>query len=171
MAERRWCKGKAQSGEQCRAYPLRPGTEFGGVTVSGEWCITHDPEIPTDAKPQGAQPGSGRKRNPRAIDVLRRRLEERADEVLNPLFAALEADVATVVGRGEEAMVDYQPDHRTRLLAVKEILDRVYGRPKQATEITGPAGGPVQVIDPGNAEARDAIAELLRHRPATPRED
>jgi hypothetical protein len=170
MTERRRCKGKNQAGDPCGAYPLRPGTLIEDVSVTGDWCIIHDPDLPEGAKPGGPQPGAGRPRNPRGIDILRERFEAEADRVLNPLFDALEADIATVVGRGEEAMVDYQPDHRTRLLAIKEILDRVYGRPKQATEITGPQGGPVQVIDPGNAEARDAIAELLRHRPATPSE-
>lgn len=171
MAQKRTCHGTTKAGAPCGATPLKPGTQFGDYRASGDYCNGHDPDLPAEYRIGGAQPGAGRPKKPRAVDILRTKLEADADRVLDPLFDALEADIAIPVGSGEEAAVDYQPDHRTRLLAVKEILDRVYGRPKQATEITGPQGGPVSVVDISDPETRDAVSDLLRLRPAAPRDD
>jgi len=42
-------------------------------------------------------------------------------------------------------LVDALSNPDTALAAAKEILDRGFGRPAQAVEITGEDGGPVQV--------------------------
>lgn len=42
-------------------------------------------------------------------------------------------------------LVEALRDPNTALAAAKEILDRGFGRPAQAVEITGEDGGPVQV--------------------------
>lgn len=156
MAKRR-CKGETANGD-CRTYAIQ-GSDF---------CIAHSPkEVQEKAGFGGPQPGAGRPKNPRAVDVLRQKLEEDVDRVLEPLWEALAADTHTMVGSGEDAYAEILPDHKTRIVAVREILDRAYGRPKQATEVTGADGGPVTVVDLGDEKTRDLVGELLRRRPAT----
>jgi hypothetical protein len=118
----------------------------------------------------GAQPGSGRPRRPRAVDVLREQVEERLEEVLAPLWDGLEAEKAVVVsgGQHEPGFVEYVTDMPTRLRAAADILDRVYGRPKQTTEIAGPDGGPVRVEVPRTAERAASVARILAGAGALP---
>ena len=52
---------------------------------------------------------------------MRRRVEDRAEEVLTPYFDAL--------AHGE--------DVEQRMRAAERLLDRVYGRPKQSAELSG----------------------------------
>lgn len=84
----------------------------------------------------GAQPGAGRPKAPRAVDVLRERLEAEADEWLKVLEDARTADRGVVVGDGEHARVEYVDDHPTRLKAFREVFDRGYGRPMQFHDVT-----------------------------------
>ncbi len=42
-----------------------------------------------------------------------------------------------------KALVQALYDPSLTLAAAKEILDRVYGKPAQKNEITGPGGGPI----------------------------
>jgi hypothetical protein len=70
------------------------------------------------------------------VDVLKERIEAGIDEVLKPLWDALTAERAVVVGNGPTAYVESVKDHPTRIAAVRELLDRGYGRPKQVSEIT-----------------------------------
>ena len=142
MAERktpkRQCKGKTKANKACGATPLRPGTELGGVKVSGKWCRQHDEDLPDSARIGGAQPGAGRPPNPRVVDVLRERIEENIDVVLVPIFDALGATDAVVLNiRGGGQTYESVPHHEVRLKAARELLDRAYGRPRQTTEIAG----------------------------------
>lgn len=140
MAGKARCTATTKAGTPCKAPPL-DGTKL---------CMSHSPAETRESLGFVADNGKGgRKPNPRAVDVLRERLEERIDEVLNPLFDALAAEV------------DYGPDHRTRITAVRELLDRVYGKPKQVSEITGADGGPVQIRAPLDADERSARAARL----------
>lgn len=82
----------------------------------------------------GPQPGSGRPRKLRAIDVLKERMEQDIDRVLAPLFEALRAEKSVVVGQGPTAHVETVPDIPTRIAAARELLDRGYGRPKQVVD-------------------------------------
>lgn len=136
MTKRR-CNGTTKKDTPCGANPLKPGTVIEGVTVTGDWCRQHDLDLPDSARIGGATPGAGRKPNPRAVDVLRDRIEENIDRVIQPLWDALEAEAGialNIKGGGMElAMI---PDHLTRLRAVRELLDRGYGRPKQSSEVT-----------------------------------
>jgi hypothetical protein len=75
----------------------------------------------------------GRPRNPRAVDVLRERIEADIDRWLLPLEDGLKAEHGVVVGDGPTAHVEFFDDHRTRIRAHKEAFDRAYGRPTQPT--------------------------------------
>ena len=52
---------------------------------------------------------------------------------------------------GEEAFNElvrlskHADDERVRLSAIKELLDRAYGKPAQSVELGGPGGEPLQV--------------------------
>lgn len=135
MGSKRTCKGTTKAGKPCRAYAV-------GDT---DRCMAHSPKnLQEKVGFGGAQEGAGRPPNPRYVDILRRRLEERADKYLDVLEDAIEAEKAIVVGAGESASLEFVPDHVVRLRALAELLDRAYGKPRQATEVTGPDGGPIQ---------------------------
>lgn len=83
----------------------------------------------------GAQPGGGRPKNPTRRDILIARFEQEADLVYGKLFEALKAERAIVSQR--DGIIGHEPDWSTVLKAATEIDDRVNGRPRQSTEITG----------------------------------
>lgn len=130
------CEARNRVGEPCGASPLKAGTMIDGIKVSGRWCRAHDPELPDSARIQGAQPGAGRPRKPRVHEVIRQRLEEKIDEIFDGLWEATDAMRAVVVGNGPTARIVEVPDHPTRIMAYREILDRGLGRPKLSGEIT-----------------------------------
>jgi hypothetical protein len=156
MARRR-CKGETEDGD-CRANPLK----------DSDYCLAHSDATTRESVGFIAANGkAGRPKNPRAVDVLRERLEERVDAVLDVLWDGLEADLVTVSGSGEDAERNIEPDHRIRITAAREILDRAYGRPRQTTEVSGPDGGPLTVVDLSDEQTRALVGDLLRRRPAT----
>jgi hypothetical protein len=64
-------------------------------------------------------------------------MEEHIGEVNSELRAiAFHAVRPVVVGNGPSAYVELQPDYPTRLAALREMLDRGYGKPKQSSEVT-----------------------------------
>jgi hypothetical protein len=134
---KRACRGTAKkTGEPCGAPPLKPGTIIEGITVSGDWCRKHDPLLPVSARLERFQVGGGRPRNPRAVDVLKERIEANVDAVLDPLWDALQADRGLALNvKGGGMVIGYSPDHPTRIVAARELLDRGYGRPTQTTEL------------------------------------
>lgn len=167
MTDKPRCGGTTKAGKPCKAAPLRKDVEIQGVTVKGKHCRAHDPDLPDSARfgsraqAKAAGDQGGRPRNPRVVEVLRDRFEARADEFLDALDEALKAMQPYTVGWGEEAYVEMVPDHRVRLKALEIAFDRVYGRPKQATEISGPGGGaiPTAPLIPEDPEwHRDALA-------------
>ena len=79
-----------------------------------------------------------------------------------PLERARDAERGVVVGSGENAEVVFVPDLGTQLAAVREVFDRLIGRPKQTQEITGADGGPLEVVTPGTEERRLEVARILR---------
>lgn len=128
MPPTRRCTGTTKAGKPCRANPMK----------DRDVCLAHaDEETRGSARFGGPQPGSGRPPAPRAVDLLRERMEADLDQVLGPLWDALVADRAIVVGNGPQAYVENVPDHGVRITAVREMLDRSYGKPKQQTEVTG----------------------------------
>lgn len=146
------CTSTTKAGNPCKSPPLTGTTH----------CISHAPrETKVSAGFGGPQPGAGRPRAPRAVDVLKERIEQDIDAVLNPLWAALDATSGLVVGNGSTAEVEVIPDFRTRITAARELLDRAYGRPKQATEISGPDGGPVELV-PVRLDRADQVASVVK---------
>lgn len=125
------CTGTTKAGKPCKANPLK----------DRDTCLAHaDAETRRSLQFVGGGPGSGRPKNPRAVDVLKERIEADIDKVLNPLWEALEADRGVVVGNGPTAHVDYVADHSARIAAARELLDRGYGKPKQTNELSGSIG-------------------------------
>lgn len=107
--------------------------------------------------------GGGRPPKPSAIEVLRHKVEQEygIDAVLKPYFEALTKANLFATYQGE-VNVSPHPDVGARIEAAEKLLDRVYGKPKQTTEVSGPGGGPVTVDVPNADERQAAIAELLR---------
>lgn len=129
-----------------------------------EYCWSHQPEEVKAAKGFGGkQEGSGRKRKPRVVDVIRELVEEDDSGVISALWDALAAERGVVVGNGPSAHVEYVPDHSARIAAAREILDRGYGKPKQQTELSGPEGGPVEIVAmPDADEWHRQVAAVLQ---------
>lgn len=155
MAKRR-CTAKTKAGKRCRNQPLA-GTDL---------CIAHQPRKVKDSLGFGGpQPGSGRPRHPRVIEVLRDRVDADVDAIVDVYVDALGAERSLVVGSGEFASIETAPDHQVRLKAADALLDRAHGRPVQVTQITGAEGPPVRVsADVDNPEVRELAHELLKRR-------
>jgi hypothetical protein len=133
--QKRHCHGTTKRGTPCGAVPLKAGTVIDGTEVTGKWCRQHDQDLPDSARIGGAQPGAGRPRNPRAVEVLREKIEADIEMWLCPLVDALTAERGVVVGDGPMAHVEFFADHPTRLRAVKDAFDRAFGKPAQTHEL------------------------------------
>jgi hypothetical protein len=150
---------------------LKPGTVLEGVKVTGKWCRTHDPDLPDNARIQGAQPGAGRPKNPRVVDVMREKLEANIDKMIDPyLQQALEAKtrIPKTIDPKTGDVTEWQeiPDYKARIAAVEKLLDRAYGKPGQAVQVTGADGGPVEInadafLDPKTRKAADDFARRV----------
>ena len=148
MAKRR-CSAKTKKGTRCKTPPMK----------DSDTCIAHaDKQTKASKGFGGVQPGGGRPPAPRAVDVLRERIERDIDVVVDPLFDALSADTLVWAGERDAESV---PDHKTRIAASRELLDRGYGRPKQETEISSPGGGAIVLVAPVDATAKSRRAAAL----------
>lgn len=128
----RRCAGKAKTGKRCRAVALK----------GRKHCRAHDPELEPAERfgtpEQAALAGAADKpRTPRPRELMLQRVLDEVDAVLAPYFEGLRATDA-----------DGRPEFRTRLRAAEALFDRLYGRPKTSTEISGPDGAPLRVEDP-----------------------
>lgn len=119
----RRCSRRTKLGKACRGRPLK------GLDV----CLAHADAKTRESVGFVARNGKqGRPPNPRAVDVLREKVEGRIEEVLAPLFDALTATRGvTIAIRGGGTEFYETADHPTRIVAAREILDRVYGKPTQ----------------------------------------
>lgn len=147
------CQGTTKTGKPCKST---------GVLDNG-FCMAHQPENSRDFQRfGGSQPGAGRPRQPKAVEVLREALEARADEIVAPLWEALTADRAVVVGNGPTAHVELVPDIPTRMAATRMFIEHGFGKPKQAIEHSGPEGDaiPVEIRIPDTDEYRRKVIEL-----------
>lgn len=153
MSKRR-CKAKTKKGKPCQAKPLSD-TDF---------CMAHSgKEVQESVGFGGAQQGAGRPPTPRLMEVMRERVEAAADELLAPYFQAVgivgwnddgtpivdESKAAMEVGRSNTGQVNITEiaDLRGRITAAERLMDRTFGKPKQAMEHTGPDGGPISFAD------------------------
>jgi hypothetical protein len=150
---------------KCKAEKKRGGPCGAAALKGREYCRAHDPATPpaarfgTSEQATAAGKQGGRPRNPRPAEVLRERIEDRIDAILDPLFDGLTAERAVVVGTGPGARLEMVVDHPTRLSASREIMDRVEGRPTAKAAIAGQ----VEHKDRKGAQLDAAIeAELAR---------
>lgn len=128
---KRACKGKTKAGKRCKSPP-RDGENF---------CISHSPKsvqakVGFGGAENGAKGGAA-KRVPLLTEILRARVEERADEIIEKLLEGLDAERAVVVGNGPGAYVEIVADRVEVLKTIREVFDRMEGRPKSSTEVTG----------------------------------
>lgn len=190
----RGCHATNLLNEPCGGIAIKASTSMrskdGKKTfkASGGYCIMHDPALP-DPKELGvggAQKGTGPKPKPRADEVMRAVLASAPLAFLRPYMDALgvEVDPTTLEVRqlpghglklfgtskeGDVFVSEYE-DIGGQMKAAEMILDRVLGRPKQATELTGADGGNVVVEVPWSAERASKVAEVLRNAGAIPNE-
>ena len=132
----RSCKGTTRKGTPCKATPLR----------DEDFCLAHSPrkaEIAPDF--QGRQPGAGRPKRPREIDLIEQVAEEKREELRAVYSEGLVADRAVVVGQGPTAHVEHVPDHPHRHRVAESMIDRLHGKARQVQEIGGLNGAPITV--------------------------
>ena len=152
MAKRK-CKGKTRAGKACKAAPLK------GRDV----CLAHaDRET---REKTGFRADNGRQGRPRLVrpsEIAQQLIEDNALAIQRPFWRALGYDVvkrddgtfelvedsgggaklhATFEG---EVLVSTFDDLGAMQKAANELMDRAYGKPKQATEVSGPDGGPIE---------------------------
>lgn len=177
MAKRE-CKEKRKDGKPCTAAPLK------GRDV----CLAHADADTRESAGFVADNGKGgRPRVPTATEVMRELVEEHVAVILGPHFRVLGYDVeiaeqkdgsrkvglvplkdggAKLFGESREGVVKMSSfeDLGAQLAAAEKILDRVFGRPKQATELTGPGGGPIEadiIGVPTESQFQQGVAEIL----------
>ena len=164
------CTATTRNGTNCTAPPLK-GTDR---------CLAHSPAkvresvgfVPDNGK-------AGRKRLPRPAEVAQRLVEENVLALQRPYWRTLGYDVrigengpmlveledggAKLYGTSKDGdvCVSDAEDLGAMIAAAERLQDRIYGRPKQQTELTGADGGPVMIEEPPDAEAKSARAALL----------
>lgn len=163
MTGKRHCKGTTKKGKPCGANPLKAGTEIEGVKVSGDWCRTHDPDLPTSAQFGTAEQAdanrTGRKPKPTIPGLMRQAVEDHVLVVLAPHFKTLgyqpviegerialeriEGGGAKLFGESRDGIIKVSDneDLGAQMKAADQLIDRVYGRPKQTTELAGEIQG------------------------------
>lgn len=159
MAKRQ-CKGTNASGGPCGATPLKGKPH----------CFAHDKESQESARFGGAQPGAGRPRVPRVTEVMREWVEEHAEQLLSAYVDGLDATLidTVMIGDGESMRWETSyPDHDMRMKAAEKLQDRAVGKPRQRIEHAGSEDlAPISVEFSLDDKAREAIAGVLRRRPA-----
>lgn len=180
---KRACKSTTKAGKPCKAAPLK----------ERDYCAAHDPDQPASTRfgaPEQARAAGhlgGRPRMPRPSDLARDLVEQHVTVILRPYFRALGYDVtvgpdglqlvhegggAKLVHRGfrmgegsfiEESDID---DLGAQMAAAERLLDRIYGKPRQAVEHTGAGGGPIETssLDTSKLTTDElrALAGMLR---------
>ena len=164
MTPRR-CTAPTKSGKPCGAYPLKDSDP--------PRCLAHaDAETRRSVGFVSDNGLGGRPKLPKPTELARQLVERHAAAVLRPHFKALGlllADDGTVtplpngaihVHQGEATKIE---DLGAQIAAARELLDRVYGKPKQAVEHTGQDGGPIrqEVRVPSEQEWHADVARVL----------
>lgn len=150
------CTAKRKDGKPCTA-PARKDQPT---------CWAHAPkEEQEKAGFGGAQPGAGRPRVPRPSEVIAQVILDNIAIVLKPYFKALGYDVIATPGQavqlvhegggakvihrgwdGERAVTELSEidDLGAQMQAAELLLNRAFGKPRQALELTGDEGGPIE---------------------------
>ncbi len=151
------CTQLNRQGQPCQASPLK------GKQV----CAAHDPTLPDTTRfgsptqaGKAGRLGGAATRHPRVPEVMREQIEARLDEVLDPYFRALTSAVVIAQHQGQVFASDV-PDLGARIAAAERLLDRAYGRPRQATtQTSGEDGGAMSLEFP--EVAMEAVPACLR---------
>lgn len=151
----RRCKATTRAGNRCKAFALR----------DGDHCLSHDKNAREKARFSGKQENAGRPRKPKPTEIARRLVEENIVAVQRPYWRALGFDVevtdegprlieidggAKLHGtqqRTGKVVLSEHDDLSAMMTAAERLQDRVFGRPRQALEVTGEDGGPIQTYD------------------------
>jgi hypothetical protein len=157
---------------------------MGGVQVSGDYCRQHDPDLPDSARIGGATPGAGRKPLPRPTDLIRQAVEQHVLIVVRPHFRTLgyepklvgkdadrrieveerEEGGAKIYGESKDGDINmtHHDDLGAMMKAANDLLDRVYGRPKQTTELAGELNTGTEIfVIPDSPEWHEAVTEKV----------
>lgn len=154
MTEKRRCKGTTKAGKACGANPLK----------DSDFCLAHSDAKTREAVGFVADNGKqGRPKLPTPTAVARKLIEENIVVILRPHFRALGFDVETgehgvvlvplegggakLYGESRDGVVRASgyDDLGAQIAAADKLLDRIYGKARQSTEITGADGGPVKL--------------------------
>lgn len=163
------CKAKTRhSGVPCPCYRAVLEDPQDGKLYRAATCYAHlPPKIRKKfglgefgGKVKGAT-GGNRMGPTKPMQVLREMFEQEVTAWIKPYMDALTATKPVVVGNGRMAHVVKVPDHRTRQAAAEALWDRLYGKPKQATEISGPDGGAIEVQVPDDKNRQKEVAKIL----------
>jgi len=148
-------------------------------------CLSHAPRNVRDSLGFGGpQPGSGAPRKLKPMEVERRLMEEYAIAWMRPYWAILGFDVAIdeesgnlylaeradggakLYGESKEGVIKMtdHDDLGAQMAAAEKLRDRVFGRPKQTTEVSGPGGGKIE-LDVSQDEVKDAREAFLASFP------
>lgn len=150
----RKCAATTKKGTPCKVTPQ----------TGGEFCLAHSPKEAQEAAGfGGAQENAGRPPLPKVTDVLREKVEAEADLILKPYFDTLRDAVLTASYEGEVIASDIE-DLGAKVAVAEKLLDRVYGKPKQSQEISGPDGGPIDMSAASDQELRALRDQLAAKR-------
>ncbi len=165
MPGKHGCTGTTRRGTPCDAHPLRDSDP--------QVCLAHsDVKVRESVGFIAANGKAGRPRLPKPMDLALKLVEQHAAALLRPHFKALGLMLhddgtttplkhgAIVVHNGEATELE---DLAGQISAARELMDRVYGKPRQSVAVGGPDGEPLGamfVLDPDLAE--DARALLRR---------
>lgn len=101
------------------------------------------------------------------LTMMRQMVEEQVRDILQPYIDGLSATKHVVVGNGKFARAMEVPDTRARIQAAEALFDRVYGKPKQTTELQG--GIEQKIIEvPQTKERQTEVARILAEAGAVP---
>jgi hypothetical protein len=170
------CPETTKTGKRCRGK-VREEPEAEGR------CLAHAPEAYRQSRGfGGSQPGAGRPRNPRPMDVIREVVQADTLRWLEGHFRALGVEVkydangevvlseraegpAKLYGTSKEGDVYVSPhvDVEAMQRAAERLFDRGFGKPVQ-TNLLGQAddAGPIEVDVPTTAERLKEVADTLK---------
>lgn len=173
------CAGTTKKGQPCKARPLKDQAT----------CLAHaDEETRASVSFGGPRAGAlgGRPRNPRPSEIARQLIERNELVLQRPYWRTLGYDVelgpegpylvemvdeetgkpvggAKLFGESKDGVVKVSShdDLGAMITAAEKLQDRVYGRPKTTTEISGPEGQAIEVELPTQDAWHAEVAAVL----------
>jgi len=148
------CKATTKAGKPCKAAPL----------TDTDFCLAHSDAETRESAGFVADNGfGGRKRLPKEVELYEKVWLANQPKLTEALERGITATRHVVVGNGPTARVEEVPDIPTQIKSVEIITDRLAGKPRQAMELSGSEGGPIefQGIDP-NHDGKDWYREVAK---------